>query len=56
MRDDIQVYTFDKLCQKYNCTPWKNELACRLIQKEDAANLQRLTDLSTNIHGIQQSQ
>lgn len=43
--------TFEQICEKYKSTPWKNELACRLIQKEDAANLQKLTDLSTNIHG-----
>lgn len=42
---------FEDICNKYQVTPWKNELACRLIQAEDAANLQRLTDLSTNIHG-----
>ncbi|XP_017471472.1 PREDICTED: leucine-rich PPR motif-containing protein, mitochondrial isoform X2 [Rhagoletis zephyria] len=42
---------FEQICEKYKCTPWKNDLACRLIQKEDAANLQKLTDLSTNIHG-----
>ncbi|XP_050321595.1 leucine-rich PPR motif-containing protein, mitochondrial [Bactrocera neohumeralis] len=51
--DDITkaMETFEQICEKYKSTPWKNELACRLIQKEDAANLQKLTDLSTNIHG-----
>ncbi|GAB0096334.1 Leucine-rich PPR motif-containing protein [Sergentomyia squamirostris] len=43
--------TFEKIAVKYQATPWKNELACRLIQAEDANNLQRLTNLSTKIHG-----
>lgn len=42
---------FAEICEKYQATPWKNELCCRLIQNEDAANLQKLTDLSTSIHG-----
>lgn len=45
------VDVFEEICTKYKCTPWKNDLACKLIQTEDAVNLQRLTDLSTNIHG-----
>lgn len=45
------VDVFEEICTKHQCTPWKNDLACRLIQAEDATNLQRLTDLSTNIHG-----
>lgn len=45
------VDKFEEICRKYRSTPWKNEIACRLIQKEDATNLQRLTDLSTEIHG-----
>lgn len=32
-------------------TPWKNELACKLIEIEDAEKLQKLTDLSTVVHG-----
>lgn len=53
VNNDLQkaVDTFEALCTKHNCTPWKNDLACKLIQAEDATNLQRLTDLSTNIHG-----
>ncbi|KAL5281307.1 LRPPRC family protein [Megaselia abdita] len=43
--------TFAEICEKYRSTPWKNEIACRLIQSEDAVNLQKLTDLSTTIHG-----
>lgn len=45
------VDVFETISAKHNCTPWKNDLACKLIQAEDATNLQRLTDLSTNIHG-----
>lgn len=45
------VETFEYICNTHRSTPWKNELACRLIQAEDATNLQKLTDLSTNIHG-----
>ncbi|XP_055917516.1 leucine-rich PPR motif-containing protein, mitochondrial [Eupeodes corollae] len=53
VRDDIQkaMEKFEQITTNYKSTPWKNELACRLIQKEDAANLQKLTDLSTSIHG-----
>lgn len=53
VNNDIEkaITKFEEICNKYKTTPWKNELACRLIQKEDASNLQRLTDLSTNIHG-----
>ncbi|EDV54784.1 leucine-rich PPR motif-containing protein, mitochondrial [Drosophila erecta] len=53
VKDDIPkaIEAFEEICQKYKSTPWKNELACRLIQKEDATNLQKLTDLSTGIHG-----
>lgn len=45
------VDVFEAISVKHNCTPWKNDLACKLIQAEDATNLQRLTDLSTTIHG-----
>ncbi|KAH8324400.1 hypothetical protein KR074_006666 [Drosophila pseudoananassae] len=53
VKDDVPkaIQAFEEICQKHKSTPWKNELACRLIQKEDAANLQKLTDLSTSIHG-----
>ncbi|XP_017052922.2 LOW QUALITY PROTEIN: leucine-rich PPR motif-containing protein, mitochondrial [Drosophila ficusphila] len=53
VKDDIPkaIEAFEEICQKHKSTPWKNELACRLIQKEDATNLQKLTDLSTGIHG-----
>ncbi|KAF7282651.1 hypothetical protein GWI33_002190 [Rhynchophorus ferrugineus] len=42
---------FQWCVKHYKVTPWKNELACKLIQEEDAENLQRLTDLSTTVHG-----
>lgn len=42
---------FEWCCQNYRATPWKNELACKMIQAEDAASLQKLTDLSTQVHG-----
>ena len=45
------MQVFEEISQKYRVTPWKHELACRLIQAEDATSLQRLTDLSTDIHG-----
>ncbi|XP_035911020.1 leucine-rich PPR motif-containing protein, mitochondrial isoform X2 [Anopheles stephensi] len=53
VRDDLPtaMSTFADVCQKYRLTPWKTELTCRLIQAEDATNLQRLTDLSTEVHG-----
>lgn len=53
VNDDLgsAMNTFEEICQQYRVTPWKNELACRLIQKEDATNLQKITDLSTDIHG-----
>uniref|UniRef100_A0A1A9WXE5 Uncharacterized protein n=1 Tax=Glossina brevipalpis TaxID=37001 RepID=A0A1A9WXE5_9MUSC len=53
VRDDIPnaMQTFGKICEQYKATPWKNELARRLIQAKDANNLQKLINLSTNIHG-----
>jgi len=41
------VDKYEEICQKYRATPWENEIALRLMQ---AANLQRLTDLSTEMH------
>lgn len=35
----------------YRQTPWKNELTVKLVEKEDAVNLQTLVDLSTQVHG-----
>lgn len=42
---------FEWCVNQYKMTPWKSELSCKMIQNEDAENLQRLTDLSTVIHG-----
>jgi leucine-rich PPR motif-containing protein len=42
---------FEWCCVQHHATPWKNEIACRLIQAEDPSALQRLTDLSTQVHG-----
>lgn len=42
---------FEYCCQNYRTTPWKNELTRRFIQAEDPTSLQRLTDLSIQIHG-----
>lgn len=42
---------FEDCCNRYRCTPWKNELNKKLIMEEDAAGLQKLTDISTLIHG-----
>ncbi|XP_058445927.1 leucine-rich PPR motif-containing protein, mitochondrial [Malaya genurostris] len=53
VRNDVQtaINVFEDICQKYRATPWKAELTSRLIQAEDATNLQRITDLSTEVHG-----
>ncbi|XP_039283896.1 leucine-rich PPR motif-containing protein, mitochondrial [Nilaparvata lugens] len=42
---------FEWACHNFRATPLKKELSCKLIEKEDAASLQRLTDLSTIVHG-----
>lgn len=42
---------FEWCCKTYRCTPWKNELALKFIEAEDATSLQVLTDLSTTVHG-----
>ncbi|PSN31581.1 hypothetical protein C0J52_21546 [Blattella germanica] len=53
LRNDLPqaMEQFEWCCQKYRATPWKSELACKMIQAEDAASLQKLTDLSTQVHG-----
>uniref|UniRef100_A0A8D8WCH4 Leucine-rich PPR motif-containing protein, mitochondrial n=1 Tax=Cacopsylla melanoneura TaxID=428564 RepID=A0A8D8WCH4_9HEMI len=43
--------TFESCVNTYRATPWKNELMRHFIQIEDAASLQRITDLSTSVHG-----
>lgn len=52
-RDDMNgaLDEFENCCRQHRATPWKNELTCKLIQAEDANSLQRLTDLSTEVHG-----
>lgn len=42
---------FEGFVKKYRATPFKNELTIRLIENEDASNLQTLVDLSTEVHG-----
>lgn len=53
LKDEMKeaIDKFEEICLKHRSTPWKNELACKLIQSEDASSLQRITDLSTDIHG-----
>lgn len=53
VRNDLSgaMEQFEWCCQNYRATPWKNEVACKMIQAEDAVSLQKLTDLSTQIHG-----
>lgn len=48
---DSALKQFEECCVKYRATPWKNELTCKLIENEDAAALQKVADLSTQIHG-----
>ncbi|KAK5643251.1 hypothetical protein RI129_007096 [Pyrocoelia pectoralis] len=48
---DKALEKFEWCCNQFRATPWKNELACQLIQIEDAEKLQKLTDLSTAVHG-----
>ncbi|XP_065221007.1 leucine-rich PPR motif-containing protein, mitochondrial-like [Planococcus citri] len=42
---------FENCCTKYRVTPFKAELSKRCIEAENASSLQRITDLSTEIHG-----
>lgn len=46
---------FENLVQKYKVTPWKTELLKHFIEVEDPANLQKITDLSSEIHGERNS-
>ncbi|CAH1159971.1 unnamed protein product [Phaedon cochleariae] len=48
---DKALEKFEWCVNQYKVTPWKNDLACHLIQLEDAEKLQKLTDLSTKVHG-----
>lgn len=42
---------FQWACENFNVTPYKMNLMKELIKNEDANNLQRVTDLSTKVHG-----
>ncbi|XP_065220787.1 leucine-rich PPR motif-containing protein, mitochondrial-like [Planococcus citri] len=42
---------FENCCINHRATPFKGELAKRCIETENASSLQRITDLSTEIHG-----
>lgn len=42
---------YERACIDYKCTPYKNVLAKAFIDNEDANSLQKLTDLSTEVHG-----
>ncbi|CAH0561344.1 unnamed protein product [Brassicogethes aeneus] len=48
---DKALEKFEWCVNQFKATPWKNELACKLINSEDAEKLQKLTDLSTSVHG-----
>ncbi|CAG9859713.1 unnamed protein product [Phyllotreta striolata] len=48
---DSALEKFEWSVTEHKATPWKNDLACKLIQAEDAEKLQKLTDLSTSVHG-----
>ncbi|GAB6020657.1 hypothetical protein CHUAL_003327 [Chamberlinius hualienensis] len=53
IKNDIQgaLQAFEDCCRKYNCTPWKNELLTQFIKLEDADRLQKVVDLSSEVHG-----
>ncbi|XP_059481411.1 leucine-rich PPR motif-containing protein, mitochondrial isoform X2 [Neocloeon triangulifer] len=53
LKDDLPgaMEQFKWCCEQHRATPWKSELTRRLISSEDAASLQKLTDLSTQVHG-----
>lgn len=48
---DLALEKFEWCCNQFKATPWKNDLMCKLIAVEDAEKLQKLTDLSTAVHG-----
>ncbi|KAG8226771.1 hypothetical protein J437_LFUL006294 [Ladona fulva] len=52
-KNDIEsaMKKFEWCCETYGATPNKNQLSCKLIEIEDAVSLQKVTDLSTRIHG-----
>lgn len=42
---------FENAALNYKCTPLKNEIIQRLISTEDSENLQKVIDITTEIHG-----
>lgn len=52
LNNDIEgaLKEFEHCCKQYRSTPWKGELMKALILKEDAAKLQWLADLSTQVN------
>lgn len=48
---DGALTEFERCVKEFNTTPWKQELFCRFIKAEDTDRLQRVMDLSTNLHG-----
>lgn len=56
-RDDWEsaLKEFENCVEKYKLTPWKNELVKHFIEKEDAISLEKITDLSTKVHGERNS-
>lgn len=45
------IKVFEDSCHVHKLTPFKSELIKKLITAEDAVGLQRITDLSTTVHG-----
>jgi leucine-rich PPR motif-containing protein len=48
---DGALAEFERCVKEHHCTPWKQELFCRFIKVEDTERLQKIMDLSTNLHG-----
>jgi len=53
VKDDLAgaLKDFEECVKLHRATPFKSELTMRFIEKEDAANLQTVVDLSTEVHG-----
>ncbi|EEC08889.1 pentatricopeptide repeat-containing protein, putative, partial [Ixodes scapularis] len=53
LRDDLAqaLSAFESCAKAYKHTPMKNELSRRFIEKEDSESLQRVVDISTEVHG-----
>lgn len=48
---DKAMDVFEEISKKYKATPCRNDLAKRLIQNDDVRNLERLKELSADVHG-----